>query len=188
MVRRRTPRRQPQGTVDLLERLRREFGDQVETITFGCEDADLAKLTDDPVTLGAHRGLLKRHQVAELMRSTDVFLDFSTYQAFGRTALEAMACGSTAVVPRIGGAAEFARDGYNAVVVDTCDETATYEGLAGLAGDRERVRLLQAGAVETASRYSVVRAALSEYVLFDNEYRARFGSSSDIADRSAGLP
>lgn len=188
MVRRRTPRRQPQGTVDLLERLRREFGEQVETITFGCEDADLRKLTDDPVTLKAHCGLLKRHQVADLMRSTDVFLDFSTYQAFGRTALEAMACGSTAVVPRIGGAAEFARDGYNAVVVDTCSETATYEGLAGLAGDRERVRLLQAGAVQTASRYSIVRAALSEYVLFDNEYRARFGSSSDIADRSAGRP
>jgi hypothetical protein len=81
-------------------------------------------------------------------------------------------------VPRLGGAAESAVDGENCLVVDTCDEDATYEAVASLVGDRARLRLLQAGAAATGSRYSVVRAALSEYVLFDREYRQRFTSAT----------
>ena len=79
--------------------------------TFGCTEAELERLTShDPIVAG-HRGLLQREEVAALLAETDVFLDLSIYQAFGRTALEAMACGATAVVPRRGGVWEFVEQG-----------------------------------------------------------------------------
>jgi GT2 family glycosyltransferase/glycosyltransferase involved in cell wall biosynthesis len=173
MVRPRTPRRQPYSTVTILERLIAQFGDDVAITTFGCHQAQLETLTDSSRVLERHAGLLGRAQVAALFRQADVFLDVSMYQAFGRTALEAMACGCTAVVPRVGGACEFAIDDDNALVVDTLDRTAPFSALASLVFDRERLYRLQTGAVRTAARYSVVRAALSEYVAMSQAHRAR---------------
>ena len=101
MVRPRTARRQPLATVAVLERLLEEFGAAVKVGTFGCYADELREILpgrDD--VLDRHLGMLSRPRVAEILRDADVFLDMSVYQAFGRTALEAMACGATAVVPR----------------------------------------------------------------------------------------
>jgi GT2 family glycosyltransferase/glycosyltransferase involved in cell wall biosynthesis len=175
MVRPRTPRRQPFSTVDVLERLAEAFPDHVDVRIFGCEDEALANVTRSSVLLGRNRGLLTRRDVADLLRETDVFLDMSMYQAFGRTALEAMACGATAVVPRIGGASEFARDGENALVVDTMNRDETLRAVASLVGDPDRLRALRESARRTAARYSSTRAALSEYVVFRDAYRHTLG-------------
>ena len=177
MVRPRTPRRQPYGTIAVLERVLDELPGAVEVTTFGCRDADLEKITSSPAVRSSHLGLLKRQQVAELLGQSDVFLDMSTYQAFGRTALEAMACGATAVVPRLGGVWEFAQDGQNLLAVDTLECDATFEAVAALVGDRERLAQLKTAARETASRYSILRAALSEYIVLRHAFRARFGRS-----------
>jgi GT2 family glycosyltransferase len=172
MVRPRSPRRQPLATHRLLARLKREFGDDVEVVSFGCSGEQLEWLCGgSPEPAVEHRGLLTREQVAETLRGADVFLDASIYQAFGRTGLEAMACGCTSILPRIGGAAEYAVDGENALLVDTTDLEATYAALAGLARNRERLAALQANAPLTARRYSVMGAALSEYTLFDAVHR-----------------
>jgi GT2 family glycosyltransferase/glycosyltransferase involved in cell wall biosynthesis len=171
MVRPRTPRRQPSATVAVLEELARVLGDRVEVGTFGCPRRDLEALGASARLLHGHRGLLSRAQVAELLSSADVFVDLSTYQAFGRTALEAMACGCTAVVPRLGGVWEFVEDGVNAVAVDTLEPDTALEAVLSLARDREAVLRMQRAARETAGRYSVMRAALSEYLAFEREHR-----------------
>jgi GT2 family glycosyltransferase len=181
MIRPRTPRRQPHGTAAILDRLHSSLGDDVEVVTFGCTEEELCSVTDSAAVLSGHVGMLKRRQVAELLGSVDVFLDFSTYQAFGRTALEAMACGCVSAVPRVGGANEFARDGENALVIDTSDMEGTFERLHDVLRDREALGRLAAEARATASRYSVVRAAYSEYVLFESEHRRRFGSREQRA-------
>jgi glycosyltransferase involved in cell wall biosynthesis len=139
--------------------------------TFGCpvESAEALGL-EAP---GPHLGLLSRHQVADLLRRSDVFLDASTYQAFGRTALEAMACGCTAVAPRIGGAAEFVRDGENGLLVDTLSLDPVIAALVELVEDGGRRRRLQVAAAADADRHSVLRAALSEYALFARERERR---------------
>jgi hypothetical protein len=180
MVRPRTPRRQPTATVAVLEELHRRLGSEVEAITFGCGEPELTRLTDSDHLLRNHRGLLSRQRVAALLRDCDVFLDMSIYQAFGRTSLEAMACGCTAVVPRLGGIWEFAVDGVNALAVDTSGAKEAVEAIAGLATDRERLRAMQESALQTAARYSIDRAALSEYLVFSQEHARRFG-----ADRAA---
>lgn len=177
MVRPRTARRQPMGTLRLLDRLKQEFGERVQVFSFGCPPADLTALERETPYRVPHQGLLTRAQVAALLRNSDVFLDFSVYQAFGRTGLEAMACGCTSILPRHGGAHEFAVDGHNGLLVDTADEEGTYERLVELIEDAERIRELQANALLTAQSYSVLRAALSEYVLFEHEHAQRVNPS-----------
>jgi GT2 family glycosyltransferase/glycosyltransferase involved in cell wall biosynthesis len=175
MVRPRTPRRQPAGTIAVLERLLADLPGQVEVSSFGCRHAELARLTGSRAILESHLGVLSRARVAERLRNCDVFLDMSTYQAFGRSALEAMACGCTAVVPEIGGAWEFVQDGVNALAVDTLDVEAVMQAIVSLASDRARLEEMRVAARGTAARFSIVRASLSEYLLFERLHRQRFG-------------
>ena len=180
MVRPRTARRQPLATIAVLQALLERHPGAVRVSTFGCYEDELRELlgvdgSESPAILESHMGLLSREEVAELLRESDVFLDMSVYQAFGRTALEAMACGATAVVPQVGGVWEFVRDGENALAVDTLGPEDALEALGRLAGDRALLEHLQSGAVETAGRYSAIRAALSEYVLFARAHGERFG-------------
>ena len=177
MVRPTTPRRQPSATVAVLEEISRDFGERVRVTPFGCSNDALERFTDHGPLLHANRGIISRSDVADLLRDTDVFLDLSMYQAFGRTALEAMACGATAIVPRLGGAWEFLEHGANGIAIDAFEPQQAYDAIASLIDDRERLGGLQTGAVETAARYSVLRAALSEYVVFAREHARRFGPS-----------
>ena len=172
MVRPRTPRRAPAETLTILARLVEAYGDRVRVTTFGCDADAVEGLGGIPDGI-EHAGLVSREEVARLLRGADVFLDCSWYQAFGRTGLEAMACGATAVLPRIGGVREFARDGENCLLSDTWEVDDTYAALARLVEDEPLLRRLQAGAVEAARPYSTLRAAFSEYALFCHEYARR---------------
>jgi glycosyltransferase involved in cell wall biosynthesis len=89
-----------------------------------------------------------------------------------------MACGATAVAPRLGGLWDFARNGENLLTVDTMDRDATFEAVAALVDDRQRLATLQAGARETASRYSILRAALSEYIVLRDAYQRRLSRTA----------
>ena len=178
MVRPRTPRRQPTATVAVLEQLSLERGANVEITTFGCAQADLERLTDHPPLLAGHRGLLRRAEVADVLAASDVFLDLSMYQAFGRTALEAMACGTTVVVPRLGGVWEFLEHDVNGIAVDPFAPQQALGALTALVDDRPRLEALQAAARQTGAGYCIQRSALSEYLVFAHSHAARFGVSA----------
>ena len=49
-------------------------------------------------------GILRRENVADLLRKSAIFIDMSTYQAFGRTGIEAMACGCAIVATSVAAA------------------------------------------------------------------------------------
>ncbi len=173
MIRPSTPRRGAYRTMDALEALDRQFRHRARFHIFGATDDVLAEfgLTSDFPVL--NHGTLKLEEVAALLRSSDVFLDLSDYQAFGRTGLEAMACGCATVLPSFGGTDEYAIDGENALVVDTADFAACVEAASALILDAElRARLQRAG-YATAERYSIFQAALSEVTLFREGLRAR---------------
>ncbi len=191
MVRPRTARRQPLATIAVLEALLERFPGDVEVGTFGCYADELREILPGAPAgvLERHLGVLTRAQVAEELRRADVFLDMSVYQALGRTALEAMACGCAAVVPAVGGAWEFVEHERNALAVDTLDPASALEALGALVDDRELLRRLQTNARATAERYSIERAALSEYLAFERAHRARFaGELSRAADVELGRP
>ena len=148
MIRPRTPRRQPTATISALEQVSRALGSQVHVTTFGCPQSELARFTQYERILRGHRGVLSRVEVAELLGETDVFLDMSMYQAFGRTALEAMACGATAVVPRLGGVWEFVEHRENAIAIDPFDTQQAVDAIHDLIVDRQLLQRLQAGALD----------------------------------------
>jgi glycosyltransferase involved in cell wall biosynthesis len=161
MVRPRTPRRRPLATVRLLEALRAELGAEVEIVTFGCDDAELLALTATGDAAWEHLGLTTRGETADLLRRSDVFVDLSVYQAFGRTGCEAMACGAVPVLPVHGGTAQYARDGVNALLVDGGDADRTLAETLALVRDGPRLRLLAEAGVRTTAHFTIEAAARS---------------------------
>ncbi|KAA0254928.1 glycosyltransferase [Acidobacteria bacterium ACD] len=146
-------RRQPSRTMDLLGELVERLGPGVDVTVFGADPAH----PDHALAVRSFRyrdaGVVDAARLAAILNGVHVFADFSTYQAMGLTALEAMGCGATAVVPRAGGSACFARDGENALVVDTSSPRACLDALLRLAGEPELRERLMERAVRDAPRH-----------------------------------
>jgi GT2 family glycosyltransferase/glycosyltransferase involved in cell wall biosynthesis len=162
MLRPSTARRAPQRTLRVLARVRALWPGEVRIRLFGC---GWDELTPELASLAAGMellGPLRRDQVAEVMRSAHVFVDLSDYQAFGRTGLEAMACGCVPLLPALGGCSEFARHDHNAVIVDTGSDSACVKAVLELLGDPERRLRLRAAGLATAAGFDRVDAAISE--------------------------
>jgi glycosyltransferase involved in cell wall biosynthesis len=179
MVRPRTPRRRPGATLAALAVIGNTLGDRAELVTFGCELSELeaAGLRIPPSV--RHLGLLSRHAVADQLRSSDVFVDLSTYQAFGRSGLEAMACGAVPVLPSLGGVSEYASDGQDALVIDCETPLTAADAVIELATDRELLRRLRVAGVQSATRFTIERAARSQLALFKAA-----GALRELADAS----
>lgn len=185
MVRPRTWRRQPFATLMLLDRLQRDLGREVEVHSFGCTGDALEQMLQGRQHEVNHHGVLTREQIAALLCATDVFLDISAFQGMGRTAFEGMCCGCAPIVPRVGGAHEFAVDEVNAVMVDTSDLDTCYQALRKLVLDRPRLLRLQEAGVAAGHHRSVLAAAISEYAVIDYAYSRRPGRRSQVASVDA---
>jgi glycosyltransferase involved in cell wall biosynthesis len=164
MIRPRTPRRRAAETVSALARLKGDLGERVECLGFGCSGEEFEAL---PGTEGIEcLGILSRAEVAQLLRRCDLFLDLSSYQAFGRTGLEAMACGCVPLLPIIGGVTEYAVRDWNALVLDTEDADQVDAAAKSLIEDPERLQRFRRNGLQTADSFSAVRAAASQYACF----------------------
>lgn len=179
MVRPKTPRRGPVRTMEVLAKLKTEFGESVRIEVFGAD-------VDDPFFTGASlssfdyvsHGVLTRPEVAKVLQRSDLFIDLSDYQAFGRTALEAMATGASVVVPKWGGTNEYSWSA-SCVEVDPFDAD-TAEQIVNLVkrGIVYGFESLQAEAARTASLFSVDRAATSEAGLLRRAAARGWGAPS----------
>jgi GT2 family glycosyltransferase/glycosyltransferase involved in cell wall biosynthesis len=166
MIRPRSARRGAPRTMEVLRRLDAEYGKRIEVHIFGCTDAELAAAGLPTNFRLKNHSILKREEVADLLRCSDIFIDLSDYQAFGRSGLEAMACGCAVVVPALGGTSEYAIHGENTLIVDTADPDACYAAVHELVADPGlRARLRDAG-LSKAGEYSIECAARSEVELF----------------------
>ena len=187
MVRPQTARRAPRRTLRILERIAFAYPD-AQVSFFGCDGRDLDAFNLQPSSaLGCH-GVLTQAQVATLLRHSDLFLDLSDYQAFGRTGLEGMACGCVPILPIFGGAEEYAEHLVNGFLVDTrSDEEIMLAVAAFLDGGSAQRALMRTAGIETALRYSVSRAAFSEYRLF-RDYLGPATSHDIVEDSETRLP
>lgn len=174
MVRPSTPRRNPAATVAFAKALAEAHGGEIEVALFG-EAATHAIFDEVRDVKGISLvGRLTRPQVAALFRSSDIFVDLSEYQAFGRASLEAMSSGCAAVVPLRGGAGEYAVDGWNAVMLDTETETVVPDAVAAVERIYGRLDDYRVAGQETAARYSIESAGRSIYkFLLGHEARLR---------------
>jgi glycosyltransferase involved in cell wall biosynthesis len=167
MLRPKTPRRAPRRTARILETLAATLGTGVEFVTFGCQKEELWEAGIRLSERIEHRGPLSRNEVAAVLRASDLFLDLSDYQAFGRTGLEGMACGCIPVLPLFGGAVEFLIHWVNGYLVDTRSDDEILRIVNTFAGLPADVRgRMRNAAIETSLNYSVEKAAFSEFKLF----------------------
>jgi len=173
MVRPQTPRRAPAETMRLLKEIKQEFSDKVDINIFGCNPHDKKYLRLDRDFKFGHLGKLKRREVAALFSVTDIFVDLSSYQAFGRTAFEAMACGCAVIVPRKGGTGEYALHMYNSLLVDTNNPEETKTALKQLVEDDKLRYYLASNAQKITKEYNICKAAWSEVELFWQETARR---------------
>ena len=116
MIRPRTAFRNPWGVLDVLLKLAFELPNSVKVDLFGSSDADILgcvrqlAVREGPAP---HRnesvlrypnvrilGLVSRREdIAEMYRRSDIFIDISTWQGFGRSGAEAMSCGCIPIMP-----------------------------------------------------------------------------------------
>ncbi|WP_445396783.1 glycosyltransferase [Zobellella sp. An-6] len=165
MIRPQTPYRGAERTMLLLSRIKREFGNAVKVKIFGCESdtEEFKKLSSEFEFENA--GVLTRPAVAALLAEADIFIDLSDYQAFGRTALEAMACETVSFVTQNGGTDEYAINGHNSFLVDPYDVDTCFDLIKRLIADPSDIQKIKYEGLSTAANYSPHKAAVSELVL-----------------------
>jgi GT2 family glycosyltransferase len=159
MIRPSSPRRAPRMTMEVLKEISQIYSEAIEIILFGCHltDPDFLALPRD--FNWRHAGILTRPQLAFLLNEIDIFVDFSTYQAMGLTAMEAMACGAAVIVPCHGGASSFAEHEKNSLIVDTTSYDACLEALQRLVVEHDLRSELQRRAIYDVCYFFPERAA-----------------------------
>ncbi len=159
MIRPSTVRRSPDLTMRVLRHIQHHYGAQVEVCIFGANPDDPAFLAlPRDFVFQQHRILPSRH-VADVLSGTDIFVDFSQFQAMGLTGLEAMACGAAVILPQNGGTDAFAEHEENALLVNSHCEKACVAALRRLIDEPLLRRRLAARAQEDAMQYSAEAAA-----------------------------
>jgi glycosyltransferase involved in cell wall biosynthesis len=159
MIRPSSPRRQPELTLRIFEETWKRYGKAVEIVLFG----ETRHPDGRPVVAGFphhHLGTLDAAELARLFNDVHVFCDFSSYQAMGLTAMEAMACGAAVILPKDGGATSFAADGRNALIVDTSVPEPGLAALSRLVEERGLAARLGDRALEDLSTFAPEGPAL----------------------------
>lgn len=172
MIRPNAPYREPKRTMELLQRAFHRYDKTVKIVIFGTlsDDPGLAQLPTDFTWNLA--GVLSQRQVACLLNEVDIFVDFSSHQAMGLTALESMACGVAVTAPKRGGAVSFARHKENSLVVDTSSTGDCWRALRRLIEDHDLRSRLQKSALVDVVNFFPERPAFNILrALFDPEKR-----------------
>jgi GT2 family glycosyltransferase len=153
MIRPNSERRSPKLTMDILKEISDIYGPRVEFKLFGTKASDpgfAPILKKFPWDLA---GEISQGQMANLLNETDIFVDFSTYQGLGLTAMEAMACGLAVIVPKEGGTNTFAQHEENSLVIDTSEPQECLLALRRLIDDHDLRTKLQQNSVHTIKKF-----------------------------------
>lgn len=171
MVRPTTPRRAPELTMRILKRLKAEFGSSISVRVFGGEQSSDAyrNLTSD----FEHQNLgeISNQDVSNLLRCTDIFVDYSEFQAMGLTAMEASASGAIVVAPLNGGCSEIITDNETGILVNTSNEEQCYSKTRDLVRDSALQMKLRKNCL-SVTRFFPEQTALNLLnCLFDHDKR-----------------
>jgi len=118
------------------------FGYHADQLPFPC--IDYGKLT-------------RMQDVAGALNESTILLDCSLFQGFGRPGLEAMACGTLAVLTHEGGITQYAKHDYNCRLIDPSDREDILSTLFHMLTHQDDCDRLVAQGYTTAHEYSLVR-------------------------------
>lgn len=161
MVRPESPYREPLKTMQLLSHASAKYKGEVEINLFGTP-IDNPAFQALPVNFPWKQyGVLSPSQVANLLSQSDIFIDYSSHQAMGLTAMEAMACGCAVIVPQEGGASSYAVHERNSLIVDSSSFDQMWTALQQLIENEELRSRLRRGAIYDICAYYPERAAVN---------------------------
>ncbi|MEW6503877.1 MAG: glycosyltransferase [Chloroflexota bacterium] len=98
------------------------------------------------------------HEMRKIYSSCDVLLKMSRVEGFFMPPLEMMSCGGTVITGKVTGYDEYIIDGYNALVVEQGDIQGARMALLRLIQDRNLLKKLKAGGIETSQKWSWERS------------------------------
>ncbi len=142
--------------VNGLRILRREQPERRFQLWVITEDLLEIKDVDFPVNIITPKG---DREIAERFRSADVLLHPSWFEGFGLPPLEAMACGTPAIITDSGGVREYARHDENCLMVPARNPRALAEAVAELMDDSAKRRRLSEAGLRTARQFTWDHAA-----------------------------
>ena len=161
LIRPEAPYREPQKTMALLRKTSQKYRGEVEINLFGTTHDNLAFQQLAQGFPWKLFGILSPSQVANLLSQTDIFVDYSSHQAMGLTAMEAMACGAAVIVPLNGGATTYAINEKNSMVVDTSTFDSVWNALQRLIEDEKLRHQLRHNAIHDICAFFPEQAALN---------------------------
>ncbi len=168
MARPRTPRRGFDTVVDALSAVHRAMP-SVEIVLFG----EQIRGRSLPFPYRGVGVVTSPDRLARLYTRARVHFDGSDFQAFGRSALEAMACGAVSVLTDVGGVREYARDDENALLVPARDPDAAAAAIVRLLSDDTLHTRLRERGLATVRSHSMSREAVATLELFERIRGAR---------------
>lgn len=145
MARPRTPRRGFGVLIEALSIVKNRHK-EVDIILFG-DDLSKQNIPFDYIDKGV---VSKQSQLAVLYSCSDIFIDASDFQGFGRTALEAMACNTACILTDVGGVNEYARNECNCLLVPPKQPESIVGAVSRLLEDTELMNQIIHGGSETA--------------------------------------
>ena len=153
MVRPGSPYRNPEMTITILRQVWKKYKADVDIWLFGAND--IREVVDEKLLdfEWQQLGKLTQIQVASMMSKVDIFTDFSSHQAMGLSALEAMSAGCSVVVPKNGGAVEFVNHRINGIVADTAYLQASITALEELIEDDQLRKQIQIAGINDVVQY-----------------------------------
>ena len=168
MIRTSCERRQPKLTAKLFQQLHQRFGRQARLLSFGSSDAELLALGIRAQPSFTNLGRLNPAAVAALLQQADLFVDASSFQAMGLSAMEAMASGCAVVGPSQGGLPEVVgSDGVPlAQCVDTHSPSALLEACSTLIQARAEREALAQRALQVSNYQPLLAASRMVNLLF----------------------
>jgi glycosyltransferase involved in cell wall biosynthesis len=148
------------GTLKKVFEILSQERNEVRLHVFGSDDL--------PSDFQCHRNLgrVAQDELPEIYSSTHVFVETSLRHGFGRTGVEAMACGTACVLSDSGGISEYAEDESNCLIVPTGEPETTARAILRLLDDEMLRRAVIRNGLDTVQRISVRRATDDLILLF----------------------
>jgi len=170
MIRVSCKRRNPHLTAKILTSLNQRYGQRVDLYSFGSSDTDLLANGIHSRNVFTNLGMINSSSVAALLQKADIFIDASSFQAMGLTAMEAMASGCAVVGPQLGGLREITGSDGNPLArcVDTSSTDAILDACRLLIEDSNERRRQIDRSFQVTRFHPLLSALRMMDILFDH--------------------
>ena len=167
------------GTLKKVFEILSRENNEVQLHVFGSDDL--------PPDFQCHRNLgrVAQDHLPEIYSSAHVFVETSLHHGFGRTGVEAMACGTACVLSDSGGISEYAKDRTNCLIVPKGDPETTARAIQRLLDDELLRRNIVQNGLDTVQRISV-RQATDDFLLLLRQLKTRHGNGAATSNALRG--